>query len=268
MSRATRSGGDAGAGQTAVDGPGAWARGLPAAVRFLTAVPWPRASGWSASEADLRWAVAFFPLVGLLVGVPVALLLATPLPTLVAAGLGLAAWVAATGGLHEDGWMDVMDAAFAPVDRERRLEILKDPRVGAHGATGGGVLLLVRFGALAAASPAAALVAPVVGRWAMGLSLTWAPQARSGGLAASFAAHPRAGAASLVAVAVLVPVGIWAGFGAVTGAVGVAGVAALAWGSFLVRRFGGLTGDGHGAVGHLAEVAALVGFVAVTGGNG
>lgn len=250
------------------------ARGLAAATRFLTVIPVGRTGearvgpGDPGVEPDLQWAAAFFPLVGLLVGAPVALVLASPLPPLVAAGVALAAWIAITGGLHEDGWMDVMDAAFAPVERARRLEILKDPRVGAHGVSGGGALLLVRFGALAVASPVAVLVAPVVGRWAMAVSLAGVRPAGAGGLAAAFSAHPRAGGASLVGATVLVALGFWAGWAPVAGAVGAAMLAAFPGGWFLARRFGGLTGDGHGAVGHLAEVAALVGFVAVAGGGG
>lgn len=240
------------------------ARGFLAALRFLTAVPIPGRRG-GAREDDV-WAAAFFPLVGLLIGLPLALVLSAPLPPLPRAAVVLALWVGLTGGLHEDGWMDVLDGAFAPAERARRLEILRDPRVGAHGLTGGVVLLLLRFGALAAVPPAAVVTAPVLGRWAMAISLAAVPSARTSGLGAAFSRHPRPWAASAVAVAVLAPLAAWAGWGRVLAAVVLSGLLAAGWAAFLVGRFGGLSGDGHGAVGLLAETAALYAFLPVSGG--
>lgn len=237
-------------------------RGMGIAFRLLTVLPLPaRDRPMSRLREERRWAVAFFPLVGLAVGAGVAIVLATPAPPLPRAAVALLVWLAVSGGLHEDGWMDALDAAFAPVGRERRLEILKDPRVGAHGATGGTLLQVLRFGALAVVSPMAALVAAVIGRWAMVLSLAYAPAAREAGLGADFADRPRWIWASLVAIAILGPLSVWAGVGRITLAVAVAGIIAVPWTRFLVGRFGGLTGDGHGAVGVLAELGALYAFV-------
>ena len=235
--------------------------GLAVSVRFLTILPVP---GGTDTHRGLPWAPAFFPLVGLVVGLAVALVLAAPLPALPRAALALLVWIVLTGGLHEDGWMDVLDGVFAPVRPQDRLEILKDPRVGAHGATGGGALLLIRFAALAAVAPAAAPVAALLGRSAMALSLATAPPARRTGLGAQFATHPRGIEASVGAFALLLFLGDWAGWGRIGLATLFAGIAAVTWSWFLVRRLGGLTGDGHGAVGYLAEVAALLAFLPLT----
>ncbi|MGQ9768558.1 MAG: adenosylcobinamide-GDP ribazoletransferase, partial [Anaerolineae bacterium] len=86
-------------------------------------------------------AMAFYPLVGALIGgllgAAAWLLgragLAKAAPLLPAA-LILAAWAGFTGALHLDGWADCCDALFVPVSRERRLEIMKDPRLGGFGA--------------------------------------------------------------------------------------------------------------------------------------
>lgn len=48
-----------------------------------------------------------------------------------------------TGGIHMDGFLDTMDAIHSYGDREKKLEILKDPHVGAFAVIGcGGYLLL------------------------------------------------------------------------------------------------------------------------------
>ncbi|NIR79952.1 MAG: adenosylcobinamide-GDP ribazoletransferase, partial [Gemmatimonadetes bacterium] len=200
--------------------------------RFLTALPLPGPEEEYGEEPGR--AVAFYPVVGLAVGGAVAAVLAAPLPALPRAALALLVWVGVTGGLHEDGWMDVLDAAFAPVERARRLEILEDPRAGAHGVTGGVVLLLLRFGLLTAVSPVAPVVAAVLARWAMSLSLAFAPPARDTGLGASFALRPRWGTATVVAVLALGALGAWAGPMPVVAAVGVATLLALPWAFFLV----------------------------------
>lgn len=249
------------------------ASGLADALGFLTVLPvGPRAG----------LGTAFFPAVGLLVGAALWAVLSLPLPDLPRAALALVVWIVTGGGLHEDGWADCMDAAWAPGSQERRLEILRDPRVGAHGLTGTVLLLLVRFAALAAVPPAAVLAAPVTGRWAMVLAPARFPAARPGGLGARFAREVSPGRASAVALLALGAVGLVlvattgpatsAGWGAVAGegAVAAARIAAavlagLAGGwllaSFLASRFGGLTGDGYGAVGLAAEVVALWAFL-------
>lgn len=229
--------------------------GLLEAVTFLTVAPLPR----SAADPDrgLMWAPLFFPVVGLAVGLLLAAVLALPLPPLAAAALALAVWVAVTGGLHEDGWADCMDAAFAHVPTERRLEILDDPRVGAHGVTGTVLLLLLRFAALAAIAPAAVVLAPVVGRWSMAVSLAVAPPVRPTGLGARLARHPRPLSSTALTLALVLAVAWWTGRPGLVWVWPASGGAAAAWGWWLVGRFGGLNGDGHGAVGLVAETTAL-----------
>ena len=184
-----------------------------------------------------------------------------PLPELPRAALALIIWVAVTGGLHDDAWMDTLDAAFAPVPAERRLEILEDPHVGAHAVTGAVLLQIARFAALAAVPAAALPVATVVGRTAMAVSLGLAPPARPEGLGATLSEGARPLPAIAVAAAILaVTAWLWRPLH-VPLAVAAGGAAAAVWGLFLARRFGGLTGDGHGSLGVLAELAALWAFV-------
>ena len=236
--------------------------GLRAALRHLTVVP------LRSDDAERRLApsrlLAWFPVVGLLLGAALFAVLSLPLPVLPRAALALAAWVALTGGLHEDGLMDCADAAFAVAGRERRLEILKDPRAGAHAVSAAVLLLLLRFAALAVVPSAAVLVAPVLGRWWMVVSLArWRP-ARATGLGAAFAAGARPFAPTLVAVAILAGLAPIAGAARTALAFGFAIMFGAATAAFLDRRFGGLTGDAHGAAGLVAELAALFAFVPIT----
>ena len=83
----------------------------------------------------------------------------TGLSPLLAAALVLAAWQGTTGTLHLDGWADCSDASVAPLSRERRLEVMKDPRLGSFGGTGL-LLLIVKLAAVAEV-----LAPTVVGRW-------------------------------------------------------------------------------------------------------
>jgi adenosylcobinamide-GDP ribazoletransferase len=162
--------------------------------------------------------------------------------------------------------MDCADAALPPVARERRLEILKDPRVGAFAVVVEGLALMLRFGALASVAPVAAVVAAVVGRWAMTLTLAGWPPARAGGMGARFAEGAGRVAPSLVALGILLAIGAVSGQLLRLAAASAAGlVGALGAAAWLSSRFGGLTGDAHGAAGVIAETAALLMFLPICG---
>lgn len=235
------------------------------AVGLLTTLPvrMPTEDGAAPGRA-----MAFYPLVGALVGGLLAGLagllgrigLAQAAPLLPAA-LVLAAWAGLTGALHLDGWADCCDALFVPVSRERRLEIMKDPRLGGFGAAGLILLLLVKLAALDGVlrGPHAlpALIAiPALARWAAVIAAKAYPSARPGGMGDTF--RRGLGRRELVIAAVLAglaaaPLG-WRGLIAWA----AAGLALLAMAGLARGRLGGLTGDVYGAIIELAEVAMLV----------
>lgn len=118
---------------------------LLAAVALLTIVPIRRALNFNAR------AFTFFPLVGALIGVVLTtafLILRLVFPPLVTAAVIVTFWALLTGALHLDGVSDAFDGLLAATTRERRLEILKDVHVGAFGATGLVLVLLLKFAAL------------------------------------------------------------------------------------------------------------------------
>jgi adenosylcobinamide-GDP ribazoletransferase len=125
-----------------------WLAGLLINLQFFTVVPINRELPMD--QTNLRRAVQTFPLLGLFQGIFYSCLLYavlnwTPFSHLAAAFLLWLATIVLTGGIHLDGWMDASDAYFSYQDREKRLEIMKDPRSGAFGVISVIVLLSCRF---------------------------------------------------------------------------------------------------------------------------
>ena len=111
------------------------------AAQFLTRLPIP---GKNLDPARLNRAAAWFPAVGLLVGLPAAgafLFLTRHLDRMPAAALVVLLMILITGGLHEDGVADCADAFGGGWTKEDRLRILKDSRIGSFG----GIALVISF---------------------------------------------------------------------------------------------------------------------------
>ena len=235
-------------------------RDLLQALRFLTRFPVP-------GPPDQRGpgeAMGAFPLVGLVLGLSLALI--DQLAAI--AGLGtsgrdallVAAWVAATGGLHLDGLMDSCDGLFGGRDPEHRLAIMRDTHLGSFGVLGGACVLLLKFGLLGSLGGAsrldALLLAAVCGRWSLVLAAALFPPARPGGFGAAF----RAG---VTARRVASAFGITAAIAAATGPVGLVALLASCIGTWrlgraILGRIPGLTGDTYGAIAELNEVLVLL----------
>jgi adenosylcobinamide-GDP ribazoletransferase len=233
------------------------------ALGFLTVLPVP-ATGYRPD--GLGQAGRWFPAVGLLLGALLALAFAGlaalfPAP-LVAVGV-VAVWAVLTGGLHLDGLADCCDGLLAPVDRERRLAIMADPRLGAFAGIGLILALALKIaavGALAVPWPAL-LLAPTWARWLILLAARQ-PSARPGGMGDAFRSGLTPAVwlwAAVVPLALTVAVApTWRGLAAVIAAHAVAlGTLAVAR-----RRLGGVTGDVFGLVVELGELAILLTFAA------
>lgn len=228
---------------------------LRTAARLLTIIPIP----WDDREAELTPAqtITWYPAVGLGIGGLLFGIMLLPMPVLPRAALCLIAWIAITGGLHEDGVMDCADAALAPVDAARRAVIRKDPHVGAHGLTVALLLMLARFAALTVAGPSVVLLAPIVGRWSMAITLAQLPPHPSSVLGATAARATSAVAASVSALLMIGGLMVWQ-HDAGPGAAAMAGVlGAFLVARWLVQRLGGASGDVHGAAGVVAETVTL-----------
>src|SRR6266508_3439384 len=171
-------------------------RSLRVAFGLMTTLPFiPSPQGklpddWSAGDSGR--ASVWYPFVGLVIGALTWLAWKGAIfafPPLVAGILTLLAWVALTGGLHLDGLADCCDGLFASASAERRLEIMKDPRVGAFGVIGLILVLFLKAAALASltsASSFAILLAASLARWCI-LPAGLLPLARPSGMGADFA---------------------------------------------------------------------------------
>jgi adenosylcobinamide-GDP ribazoletransferase len=237
-------------------------RPLIIAGRFLTRLPLP--DPLSVAPAEAGRAVPWFPLIGLLLGVPlvaVATLLA-PLDAGVAAGVILMLWVWATGALHLDGLADSADAWIGGLgDRERTLEIMKDPRSGPAAITVLVLVLLGKWSALVALLGAATLwpllVVPMLARALLPLLMLTTPYARAAGMAADQVAHlPRRAATGAVIASALAGVLI-GGLGGVLLCASAVAIFALARRAML-QRLTGFTGDTAGALVEVTETALLI----------
>ncbi len=233
------------------------------ALLFCTRLPIPKAA--PVIGADIARAGWAFPVAGAIVGLIAAgvywLAGLAGLPSLPAAGLTVAATLVVTGCLHEDGLADVADA-FGGHTRERRLEIMRDSRVGTYGACALSMSLLLRAAALASIA-APAVVVPVLiaahtaARAGMPLFMGLVPPARVDGLSAGVGRPlPMSIAAAVLlgVIALFVALGPAAGFFAIV--LLAAALAMLVW--LCIRQFGGQTGDVLGAVEQLGEIAILL----------
>lgn len=113
-----------------------WLKGLLINLQFFTAIPIPLQLPMD--NKHLNGAIKTFPLLGIIQGVIYALifyllLMISPFSPLAAAIFLWVTLIVVTGGIHLDGWMDASDAYFSYGDRQKRLEVMKDPRVGAFG---------------------------------------------------------------------------------------------------------------------------------------
>ncbi len=243
---------------------------MRALFSFFTLLP----SGRGATLEEAARGAYLLPLVGILTGLPGAvLLLAGVFPPGVAASLALSAALLAAGLHHTDGVLDVGDALIVRGTPSRRREVLKDARIGVGGL---GALFAVyaptlfALGALADASPALAgvslLAAEVAARSAMLLVLVFGTPAAEGSSSAYFvrALKGRTRRTAAVALALALPPLVALPLGWGTLAVIIA-VPAVALGSLRLSgaAFGGISGDVSGATGELTRTVLLVALSAV-----
>jgi adenosylcobinamide-GDP ribazoletransferase len=227
-------------------------RAALAAIAFLTRVPVRVALDGD----DVRRAGAYFPLVGAAVGGG-----AGAVAERLGPELGLVAAVLLTGALHQDALADTADATGGQT-RERALEIMRDPRVGAFGVAATVSDLLVKSAALGdlverrrtvrtwVAAGALSRAVPVV----LAASLPYARLEQGTGDALTRGGGARAAAAACLSVGCAVVALEGEGLRLAS----VAALLAGATGAVLGRWLGGVTGDGLGAALELTETTLLV----------
>jgi adenosylcobinamide-GDP ribazoletransferase len=237
--------------------------GLALAVSFLTRIP---VRAYPASGTAVGGVVGWFPVVGLGVGAMVggvtAALAAVGVVPLVAGLVAVGAGMMLTGAFHEDGWADTFDGLAGGYTPERRLEIMKDSRIGTFGAAA----LFVAVGAKASLLAAMAdldwwrivAVVGVAGALSRTVSVWWMPRVSPAapGLGSEYLATVSrigVGAATVVGLAGAVALGPGGAIGLVVAF--VVGSAPVWWAR---RAIGGVTGDTFGAI----QIGSEIGFLA------
>lgn len=259
------------------DWPG-WGIATAICLRFWSRLPVPLLPGESDRHAlpDFREVPRALPFAALVIAAPAALVtLGAGLAGLsgsVVAALGLTALALTTGALHEDGLADTADGLFGGHTVERRLEIMKDSRIGSYGALALGLSLLLRAGLIAMildrsgawAAAAAVLVAAPWSRAEGLFMLATQPPARSSGAAAAVGQPTVVTARIALALSLFLATGI--GLAAALPTAGLLVGFALAHGAAAVlsrmarRLIGGQTGDILGAAQQLGEIAIYLGL--------
>jgi adenosylcobinamide-GDP ribazoletransferase len=231
---------------------------LLSAFALLTRLPLPDHRSTGAASA---WA---WPLVGAVLGALAALVACAALWLGVTPGvtavLVLGTLAMLTGALHEDGLSDTADGLYGGWTRERRLEIMKDSRIGSFGMLALLLVTLARWSALTALLVhgghwQALIAAGALSRAPMGLIMAVLPSARGEGLSHA-TGRPNLRVALLgasMAVAIACLLAGWAALPMIAAAFVVSALLALS----ALRRIGGQTGDILGASQQLAEVACL-----------
>lgn len=260
-----------------------WLAATAICIRFYSRLPVPVLPGEGDGHAlpDFRLVPRALPLAAVVIAMPAALvMLAGGLAGInpyLAATLTITALALTTGAFHEDGFADTADGLFGGATPERRLEIMKDSRVGSYGAMALGLSLLLRVTALAAILQASGALA---GAAAMLIAAAWSrangvhllasePPARLTG--ASAAVGQPSMATARIALALALVLGVAATLatdlplkGLVLGFI-LAGLAVTGLARLARRLIGGQTGDIIGAAQQLAEIAIYCGFAFVLG---
>jgi adenosylcobinamide-GDP ribazoletransferase len=240
------------------------ANDLKASIAFLTRLPVGRAP--PAAGADISRAAWAFPLAGVLIALIAAVVYAVAhkigSPPWVAAALAVAATLAVTGCLHEDGLADTADGFGGGDTRERKLEIMRDSRIGTYGVCALTLSILLRVSAIASlGNPIVVLWALIAAhggaRAAMPVFMALVPPARSDGLA--FAAGRPSGdrviTASVLGILILA-IGLGPSLGIAALILLLVAIVLMAWLS--VVQIDGQTGDVLGAVEQVGEIVILL----------
>lgn len=235
-----------------------------AAFQFLTIFPAVVKRMFTAQE--MGRAVGWFPLVGVVLGFAlygVNYAARLIFPPMVSAALTLFAWIIFTRFFHLDGFMDSLDGLFGGWTPERRLEIMKDSRMGAFGTIGGILVLLMKFAALSSTLSLfpSIMLAAALGRWASPLVIYFFPYARADGIGVEMKRNVTI--REIIIATIIAGVTSWL----VSGWLGLAFMLGAALTAFLIgwyvmKLLPGLTGDIYGAVTTVVEMLVLAAFTA------
>jgi len=216
------------------------------------------------ATADSAWA---WPLIGALLGGLAGLVSLCAawlgLPAPINAALSLATLIALTGALHEDGLADTCDGLWGGQSADRRLEIMKDSRVGTYGVLGLALSVLLRWSALGVLIQSGWIFTPLIAigmlsRIPMVLLMASLKNVRSGGLAATTGRPEQKTALAATGIGLALAIAL-TGWASLIAAFWI-GLGNIALAAVAKQKIGGQTGDILGASQQISEIAALAVF--------
>ncbi|MCP3964885.1 MAG: adenosylcobinamide-GDP ribazoletransferase [Lentisphaerae bacterium] len=236
-----------------------------AALTMITPIPVP---GFIPNERDLEGCKTFFPLVGLVLGVIgylVAILLQNIFPHIITVILLVTLLEMFSKCFHLDGLADTADGFFSSRPRERKLEIMRDSRIGAMGVFAMLIVLGLKAVALFSIAPSmlkyAMLLIPLAGRCAMPMYITVTRYARKSGMAEIL--YRKQSIVNFIWPLLFLLVSAWWLFNwhGIIAAFTVA-VWVIYWRNESFKHLGGATGDTVGTCEEIAELLILLVLVA------
>lgn len=244
------------------------------ALQLMTRIPVPAIFHISDQDSEklFGWSVLFYPAVGLFIGGLLILtswilsFLMLPESGLIEAGIILTIWVLLSGALHLDGLADSADAWLGGYgDKQRTLEIMKDPYSGPAAVVILVLTLLLKFSALIVVEWQVLLITPVLARTAVMILFATTKYVRAGGMGEAAVKNLPKSAVWFVLVVIL--------------SLSVLLLGELGWGLFIlfivgyllrglmIKRIGGTTGDTAGAMLEVMEVSTLLVFIILVNFN-
>ena len=217
------------------------------ALMFLTRIPVGKQ--YVFCSKDLPRSIIYFPIVGLIVGMLGGLVLFCAerfVPPVLAVLLCMGVTVAVTGALHEDGLADTADGLIGGFEPQRRLEIMKDSRIGSYGA------VVLWFSLTAKLFLLTALLEKGVFAAVCGLVV----------------AHGLGRAATVtlkeLVIALLAPILLSLALLGSKAVLPLIVTAAVTWGAgvYFQKKIGGITGDCLGSANQLVELVCYLSLVA------
>ncbi|MCR4908373.1 MAG: adenosylcobinamide-GDP ribazoletransferase [Lachnospiraceae bacterium] len=251
-------------------------RSICMAFAMYSKLPVPRVA-WK--KENMKYALCFFPLIGLIIGTLCMgwYFLSASLDKLTEVtrvGVIILIPLVISGGIHIDGYMDVMDALHSWADRKKKLEIMKDPHVGAFAVIHVILYYLLMLIALSQINTPGGMCVFSAGfclsRILSAISALTFPAAKKEGTLYEFTSASSTGVVRftlimqlLICAVVMLCANVILG-----GAVLVANIGLMVFAYYLfVKEFGGVTGDTCGFLSSLVELitALVVGLLSVVG---
>lgn len=237
-------------------------KALAIAFSLYSRIPMP-VFPWE--EKDKKYAICWFPAVGIPVGILFFLAFcvveAWKVPSVLKGAVLTAVPVFVTGGIHMDGFLDTCDARASFGSREKKLEILKDSHTGAFAVIYGCLYLLFLFSFYSILTRRGAVLTSVgfvVSRSLSGLASAVLPNARASGMLADLTRGSERRVTMLFMAGFLFLSGGWLLTAGAAGGGLVLLASAAVWFRFrrmAIKEFGGITGDLAGYFLQVCELA-------------